>query len=225
MIRERVNVFGQVRHMEPKEEIEALNIPARHVGIIKEEPVKRWLEGQEEWDKKYRKYALQAIHDREHYEKKFSALIDRARAQGLELVHDERQGPSQYRARRASTVSQHSMISLGEVVSDRRYGKIHHRPRYPVFMFLRRSVRLGGRDAAPKCYCGQAGQRKLSTSLVLHITNMLYAAGVDRLDQEVHLLHCAGNAQNGAKTDNFRCCSCGVRCRRQSYQSAQAVGV
>ena len=47
MIRERVDIHGVVRPMEPKEEIEALNIPPQEIGIIKEAPVMRWLAGQE----------------------------------------------------------------------------------------------------------------------------------------------------------------------------------
>lgn len=121
MLRERVDIFGQVRPMEPQSEIEALQIPPRLIGIIKEEPVKRWASGQEEWDKKFRRQAAQAIRRRDHYHKKFDALMDRARAQGLELVHDAHL-PAGYRQRRNSMASVHSRTSMGEIIAERRYG-------------------------------------------------------------------------------------------------------
>lgn len=108
--------------MEPESEIEALSIPPRLIGIIKEDPVKRWLSGQEEWDKKFHKQAVQAIRQRDHYHKKFDTLLERARAQGLELVHDAHH-PSGYRRRRDSMASVHSTTSAGEIAPDRRYGK------------------------------------------------------------------------------------------------------
>ncbi|GJE84268.1 alpha/beta-hydrolase [Phanerochaete sordida] len=125
MLRERVDIFGQVRPMEPEGEIEALHIPARLIGIIKEEPVTRWLTGQELWDKRYHKAGLHAIHQREHYEKKYAAMIEKARSQGLELVSDrDHHRPAEYRRRRASTVSIESTFSTGEVVPDKRYGPL-----------------------------------------------------------------------------------------------------
>ena len=121
MLRERVDIFGQIRPMEPKEDIQALNIPTRLIGIIKEEPVKRWLSGQELWDKKFHRHAVHAVRQREHYEKKFSALMDRARSQGLELTSDSH-SPARYRRRRSSLTSVHSKSSIGEIIPDRRYG-------------------------------------------------------------------------------------------------------
>ena len=88
MLRERVDIFGQVRPMEPKEQIDALNIPPRQIGIIKEEPVRRWMTGQHLWDKKFHRYAVRSIRKREHYEKKYDAIIEKAREQGIEIVED-----------------------------------------------------------------------------------------------------------------------------------------
>lgn len=122
MLRERVDIFGQVRPMEPEEELEALNIPARLIGIIKEEPVKRWLTGQELWDKRFHKAGLHAIQQRDHYEKKYAAIIEKARAQGLELVSDHHRPAEYRRPRRVSTMSIESTFSTGEVVPEKRYG-------------------------------------------------------------------------------------------------------
>ena len=122
MIRERVDIFGHVRPMEPKGEIEALGIPPRQIGIIKEEPVQRWLSGQEIWDKRYKQAAQKVERRRAHYEKKYASLTIRARAQGLELHKDAaKPGPSVHR--RTSVVSTRSMVSVGEIMVDKRWGE------------------------------------------------------------------------------------------------------
>ncbi|KAH9942586.1 alpha/beta-hydrolase [Amylocystis lapponica] len=74
LIRERVDVFGHVRPMEPKEELEALCMPPGEIGIIKEAPVKRWLAGQEMWDKKFKYAAQDAMKRRRRYEEKAARL-------------------------------------------------------------------------------------------------------------------------------------------------------
>ena len=123
MIRERVDVFGHVRPMEPKERVEALSIPSRQIGIIKEEPVQRWSKGQELWDKRYAHNALKVEKRRKHYLHKYDTLMARARSQGLELHKDTRRaGPSVYR--RASVISRRSVISVGEIMMDRRWGEL-----------------------------------------------------------------------------------------------------
>lgn len=154
MLRERVDIFGQVRPMEPKEDVEALNIPARLIGVIKEEPVMRWLSGQEIWDKKFHRHAVNAVRKREQYEKKFSALMGRARAQGLELVSDLHR-PAQYKPRRDSVTSTHSTSSVGEIIADRRYGT-HYSFSFNVYHLICfcRTIRFSGRNAISKCNSG-----------------------------------------------------------------------
>ncbi|KAG1892278.1 alpha beta-hydrolase [Suillus subluteus] len=51
MVRERVDIHGRIRSMEPKENITALQLRPSEIGIIKEETLVKWLEGQEEWDR------------------------------------------------------------------------------------------------------------------------------------------------------------------------------
>lgn len=183
MLRERVDVFGQVRPMEPEEDIQALNIPARLIGIIKEEPVKRWLTGQELWDKRFHKAALQTIQQREHYEKKYATLLETARSQGLELVGDH-QRPSEYRRRRASTMSNESMLSTnGEVVQDRRYGPFDVEDERPAS-----SAIVGRRD-------------NVGALLFMHTrADVIHVlAGVYRARQEMHLLHSSSDTQERTK--------------------------
>lgn len=115
MIRERVDVQGHVRPMEPAEEMDILRIKPQEIGVIKEGPVRRWLDGQEAWDKKYRRAAERVINKRKHFEAKAQRLLDHARQQGI--IHDELQRqPS-----RASVVRD-DLSSVGQIETQRRWG-------------------------------------------------------------------------------------------------------
>ncbi|KAI0082430.1 alpha/beta-hydrolase [Panus rudis PR-1116 ss-1] len=120
MIRERVDVFGCIRAMEPQGDIQALRIPINQIGIIKEEPVRRWLTGQEKWDKKYKTSALKAERRRKYYERKAAALVEHARKQGLTLARDGT--PTATRRGSRETVASVAGSSLGDVRQDRRWG-------------------------------------------------------------------------------------------------------
>ncbi|KAI0650222.1 alpha/beta-hydrolase [Trametes meyenii] len=118
MIRERVDVLGKVRAMEPPEEIEALRLKPYEIGLIKEAPVRRWLAGQEAWDKKYKSTAEHVVRKRRQYEAKAARLLEHAREQGL--IHDEIQ-PQRSRLSANGSVSSGS---VGEVESNRRWGPL-----------------------------------------------------------------------------------------------------
>ncbi|CAL1701139.1 unnamed protein product [Somion occarium] len=118
MIRERVDIFGHVRLMEGEEEIPALQIPPSEIGLIKEDPVRRWLSGQEKWDKKYKRNAIKAERRRRHYEKKAAVLIAHARENGLILDNERTAVINQ----RASLPTAMSSTSVGNVECDRRWG-------------------------------------------------------------------------------------------------------
>ncbi|KAI9066431.1 alpha/beta-hydrolase [Trametes sanguinea] len=117
-IRERVDVLGNVRPMEPPEEIEALRLKPQEIGVIKEAPVRRWLEGQEEWDRRFKRTAERVIRKRRQFETKAARLLEHAREQGL--IHDELQP----RHSRASLGRSISSGSVGEIDSDRRWGPL-----------------------------------------------------------------------------------------------------
>ncbi|KAK8158065.1 hypothetical protein BKA80DRAFT_312428 [Phyllosticta citrichinensis] len=55
MIRQRINRQGRIRAMEPSENIHLLQISPSEIGIIKEGPVKKWMNVQERWAKKFEK--------------------------------------------------------------------------------------------------------------------------------------------------------------------------
>lgn len=119
MLRERVDVLGKVRPMEPREEIEILRSRPQTIGLIKEAPVKRWLTGQEMWDKKYKHAALKVIARRRQYERKAERLLKNALEQGNIHMNDTRPQPKHRE-------SQSSMASIpsGEIEPDRRWGPL-----------------------------------------------------------------------------------------------------
>ncbi|RDB22775.1 AB hydrolase superfamily protein C4A8.06c [Hypsizygus marmoreus] len=97
MIRERVNIHGISRPMEPPEDIQALRLRPGQIGIIKEAPTVRWLKGQEKWDKHFKSSAKRALKRRARLEAKARRLLRNARAQGLVLageqpIHEPRPG-------------------------------------------------------------------------------------------------------------------------------------
>ena len=118
MIRERVDVFGHVRAMEPKEEIPALRMPRGEIGVIKEAPVKRWLAGQEMWDTKFKRTAGKAIKRRQYYEAKAERLMKNARVQGFRSQQDmTRPGMERDPSSRSVASS-----AVGEIDPNRRWG-------------------------------------------------------------------------------------------------------
>lgn len=88
MIRERVDINGHVRPMEPKSAIPALQMRPSKIGIIKERPVRRWADGQNAVDKKYRRAAEKVIKKRRKLEAKAERMLADAREQGLLLEND-----------------------------------------------------------------------------------------------------------------------------------------
>lgn len=117
MIRERVNIHGRARPMEPKEDVPALQLQPGDVGIIKEAPTLRWLKGQEQWDQQYRKDAERAVKQRHKIEGKAQRMLDNARDQGL-LLSREGQG------KHTSDKSGEDKLTPGAIQLDRRWGPL-----------------------------------------------------------------------------------------------------
>ncbi|GBE80022.1 alpha/beta-hydrolase [Sparassis crispa] len=117
MIRERVDVNGRVRPMEPREEIEALCLPPEAVALIKEAPVKRWLTGQEEWDKKYNRAARRVVHRRRYYETMTAKLMKNARDQGFVHANDDEM-------MRVNSGQSSASPAAGGIAPDRRWGPL-----------------------------------------------------------------------------------------------------
>ena len=83
MIRERVNISGQVRTMEPVEDIKCLHLDASTIGIIKEAPAVRWKTGQDIWDKRYARRAKRIVKQKAKYEAKAERILREAFHQGF----------------------------------------------------------------------------------------------------------------------------------------------
>ncbi|TFK55444.1 alpha/beta-hydrolase [Heliocybe sulcata] len=88
MIRERVDIHGKVRPMEPKEEVAALQLKPSEIGVIKEDPCRRWQTGQDMWDKKFKRTAERVVRKRQKNETKALVMLANARAEGLEIADD-----------------------------------------------------------------------------------------------------------------------------------------
>ncbi|KAJ7178959.1 Alpha/Beta hydrolase protein [Mycena filopes] len=82
MIRERVDIEGAPRPMEPQEEMSVLQLKSSQIGIIKEAPTIKWLKGQEEWDKKYKTSAEKAVRQRLKLTERAKKIIANAREPG-----------------------------------------------------------------------------------------------------------------------------------------------
>nr|GAT59993.1 lipase/esterase [Mycena chlorophos] len=120
MIRERVDIKGKLREMEPVEEMEALRISPGQIGIIKEKPTLRWFEGQSEWDKKYRRNAAKAQKKRDSNSEKARKIIAHAREQGL--VHASDGVGSQAEVETPDSASLHE--TGGVIEKERRWGPL-----------------------------------------------------------------------------------------------------
>ncbi|KAI8965176.1 alpha/beta-hydrolase [Daldinia sp. FL1419] len=53
MIRQRVNRHGAIRHLEPASELVGCTMERESIGVVKETPVRRWLETRAQWNKRY----------------------------------------------------------------------------------------------------------------------------------------------------------------------------
>lgn len=86
MIRERVDVRGAVRALEPEEELQSIRLFVDHptlIGTIREGPVRRYLEGQEKWDHRFKKTAKHVEKQRKANEKAAEEMLRKAAERGL----------------------------------------------------------------------------------------------------------------------------------------------
>ncbi|KAF9464372.1 hypothetical protein BDZ94DRAFT_1256294 [Collybia nuda] len=119
MIRERVDIHGITRPLESPEKIPALQLQPGQIGIIKEAPTIKWLTGQEEWDKMFKKSAKRVTERRMKCERKAKRIIDNARSQGLVLDRDTSEG--NYQQNLLQTLSRVGDDAAG-IQDDRRWG-------------------------------------------------------------------------------------------------------
>ncbi|TAQ90285.1 hypothetical protein B7494_g1377 [Chlorociboria aeruginascens] len=53
MIRQRVDRYGNIYHLEPESELIGCNLSPDEIGVIKEGPVRKWMTAKKQWDSKY----------------------------------------------------------------------------------------------------------------------------------------------------------------------------
>lgn len=86
MIRERVDVRGAVRRMEDEDTMQAVKMYTDHpelVGIIKEGPCRRYLEGRSIWDERYKRTSKKVEKRRKANEEKAEKMLQLAAESGL----------------------------------------------------------------------------------------------------------------------------------------------
>ena len=124
MIRERIDIHGAVRDMEPRGEIPALQMKCEELGLIKEAPALRWLEGQELWDKRFKRSAKRVLRNREKVKAKAKKMLDNARSQGLLLSHENAPVVSNLRAEAMQRRGSSRDTIDGIIQEDRRWGPL-----------------------------------------------------------------------------------------------------
>lgn len=83
MIRERVDVNGKIRPMEPPAELPALQMPYEEVGKIKPRTYARFQEGHTLWDNRYKRSAAKVKRARAKLERRAQRMLSKAQAEGL----------------------------------------------------------------------------------------------------------------------------------------------
>ncbi|KAJ1028549.1 hypothetical protein NDA16_001715 [Ustilago loliicola] len=83
MIRERVDVRGYLRPLEPETSLPALLINPEEIGCIKEGPVERYLDSQTQWALRFAKTARKVEKQRAKNEQLAHKMLEEAAAQGL----------------------------------------------------------------------------------------------------------------------------------------------
>ncbi|KAE8216523.1 hypothetical protein CF327_g374 [Tilletia walkeri] len=83
MIRERVDIRGQIRGMEEETQLQALQLKPEEIGVIKEGPCLRYMAGQTLWDRKFKHAVKKVEHKRRDNEHKAASILRKAYQQGL----------------------------------------------------------------------------------------------------------------------------------------------
>lgn len=114
-----MDIRGNVRSMEPADEMAVLKLRPPEVGLLREDPLHKWLSGQEKYDRKFHRAGKRALRRRIVYQAKAAEMLERAREQGFELVR-ESACPSQSRHMSIMSVTS----SAARIEDDRRWGPL-----------------------------------------------------------------------------------------------------
>lgn len=69
--------------MEPMEDIPSLQIPSDQMGLLREVPARRWLSGQEAWDRRFKTVGKRVEVGRRKNVKKYDRILERAKELGF----------------------------------------------------------------------------------------------------------------------------------------------
>lgn len=126
MLRERVDIHGHVRPMEAQEDMSVLNLPIGSIGLIKEGPALKWLKGQDQWDKQFRRQAENAVKQREKIKNKVENMLVNARDQGFVMVGEHPDDNNDGNLKDAKRLGNDSVEHHGDgiIQIDRRWGPL-----------------------------------------------------------------------------------------------------
>lgn len=113
MIRERVDIHGAVRPMEPASTLQALKMDFAQVGILKEAPAQRWRAGQDIWDRVYAKRTKKVINQQSTNQAKAGRLLANAIQQGF--IHQSHESSEKVGEQKSYHV---------KIQADRRWGPL-----------------------------------------------------------------------------------------------------
>jgi len=203
-LRERIDIRGTVRPMEPPEEIAALKLQPIQIGLIKEGPTLRWHDGQKKWDQRYHKDTQRVLKQRTKCEARAARLLKGAFDQGF--VHDDAnvnrqateiisaQGQTEHDPGSTSSIPLRNLrkpSSLGAIQADRRWGPLDLYDERPPATAI-----AGRRDTV----------RKIIDIRYFILVQVSFSARGARPLEKEHIPYCTSNSQNRAKNESHRCC-------------------
>jgi hypothetical protein len=109
--------------MEPAEEMDILKMEPSQIGIFKEAPVRRWMNGQKEWDQLFREQAQKVPEQRRKNEAKAKKMIEDARDKGLLLSEEVEANLSRFPSASSDVTTQTARSGI-EIQGDRRWGPL-----------------------------------------------------------------------------------------------------
>lgn len=115
MIRQRVDIHGRVRQMEAIEDVPCLQLHPDEIGLLREAPARRWQDGQQLWDEKFKSVAKRVQKRRKKHEEEYLKMLDRARELGLRHVDSRRS---------TGTDGSSSGTGVGIIQNERRWGPL-----------------------------------------------------------------------------------------------------
>ena len=181
MIRQRVDLHGRVRQMEDRSDIPCLKLRANEIGLLREAPARRWLEGQRKWDERFKGVAKKVEKRRRKYERRYEKTLTRAWELGL----DHNPFPDNASVTTDGTIDGND--EDGKIQKGRRWGPLDLGDETPPSSAI---------AARHDTVC------LLSSVSALYSKYFVHLAGVSRSLEEDPLLHSSKDHQKDAKAQS-----------------------